>query len=161
MTVVGPDLALARFVRRSEVHGVGGSQEEVLGSGNDRDACPPKQALVYGDEAPRDIVYVRRKAQGQIARAGSGRPAFPHTPMQRRMKLGKSPKRRIDRIRFPDKLQNARGLGFVEIEFCDAGLLLFISLQDRGGARYPQRRQAKPTSIHLVLLRNSGILLKR
>ena len=35
------------------------------------------------------------------------------------MKLGKSPEGRIDRIRFPDKLSNAQGFGFVEIEFCD------------------------------------------
>src|ERR1700679_726882 len=41
--------------------------------------------------------------------------------MQHRMKLGKSPKRRIERIRSPDKLPNTRRFGFIQIEFCDVG----------------------------------------
>src|SRR6266567_1640503 len=41
--------------------------------------------------------------------------------MKHSMKFGKRPKRRVDCICFPDKLANARGFGFIEIEFCYVG----------------------------------------
>ena len=68
MAVIGPHVALPDFVRRRKMHGVGGTNEEIAGSGNHRRAGPPQQGFVDWNEVPQPVLDMPGKARGQIAR---------------------------------------------------------------------------------------------
>jgi hypothetical protein len=78
-------------------------------------------ASLTGMKFHKPFSYVRGKARGQIACVAVRGHALAQAAMKHRMKLGKGPQRRIDGIRFSDKLANAGRITFIELELCDVG----------------------------------------
>lgn len=70
MAVIGPHLALTGFLGRSKVHGVGGSDEEVLWRGKYQCACPSQHTFSDRYEIPQPVSYMSGKARGQVTRVG-------------------------------------------------------------------------------------------
>jgi hypothetical protein len=53
--VIGPDIALSKFLRGSQMHSVRSSQEDLAGSGNHQDSSSPQQRFVLLHRAGQTV----------------------------------------------------------------------------------------------------------
>ena len=89
--VVGPHIDLSDLVRGQQMHGAGGAQEEIPGSGNHSRTGPPQQGFADGNEVPQSALYVLGKARGQVAGVTGRCGAFAQAAMKNGVELGQSP----------------------------------------------------------------------
>ena len=72
MPIVGPHFVFTCFLRRREVHGVGGTQDEVPRGSQHERAGPSQHAFRDRYEIPQPITDVSGEVRGQFGRIGAG-----------------------------------------------------------------------------------------
>ncbi len=65
MAVIGPHIALSDLVCGGEVYRIGGTYEQIAGSGNHQSAGSPQQSFVDGNQNPQTLFYVVGEAGGK------------------------------------------------------------------------------------------------